>query len=170
LAEEVEMAIKIRPIVLQDATGYRRCLGTIAKERLYGFDESMSLAAIRGQVRDNLRRKHPFLVAVDDDRIVGWAALYGSDLPSKNHCLDLGMGLLPQYREVGLGTKLLTKLLNMARGKIDSVFLTVVRKNKRARNLYRKMGFEPRGGIRNIVKTTYGPDDLMFMQKHLRRE
>ena len=163
------MAAKIRPVGLKDAVGYRRCFDVLAKENQYGFEGgAMPMPKVRAQVRDALRRKMPFLVAVDGERVVGWAAVYGVDMPSRRHCVDLGMGLLPEYREVGLGTKMLARLLKMCRGKFDSVFLTVIRKNKRARKLYRKMGFEPWGGIKKAIKLAYGFDDLLFMQKQLR--
>jgi ribosomal protein S18 acetylase RimI-like enzyme len=164
------MPAKIRAARLKDAAGYSRCFQAIANENRYGFElGAMPLAKGRAQMRNNLRKKVPFLVAVDGQRVVGWAAVYSSGMPSTVHCVDLGMGLLPEYREKGLGTKLLAGILRMCRGKFDSVFLTVIRKNQRARKLYRRMGFEPRGGIKNAVKTAYGTDDLLFMQKQLGR-
>jgi len=164
------VVVKIRPVGPKDAAGYKRCYDVLAKERLYGFEVGvLSLPKVRAQVRHSLRQETPFLVAVDEGRIVGWAAVYGSDLPSISHCVDLGMGLLPEYRGMGLGTKMLAGLLRMCRGKFDSVFLTVVRKNKRARKLYKKMGFEPWGGVKKALKMSYGFDDTLFMQKQMRR-
>jgi ribosomal protein S18 acetylase RimI-like enzyme len=120
-------------------------------------------------VRHSQRKKLPIMVAVDVERVVGWANLFGSDLPSVKHCVDFGMSLHRAYREKGLGTKLMTRTLKMAQGKYDSVVLFVFRKNKRARNLYEKMGFEVCGGTKRGVKLPFGYDDTLFMQKRLRR-
>lgn len=165
------MAVKIRPIVLEDAASYRQCWDFTAKERRYVVEyEAPPLSKVRKQLRTILQKKIPFLVAVDGARVVGFAVVYRWGLPSVEHLGDLGIGLLPEYREVGLGTKLSARVLKMCRGKFDSVHLTVFRKNKRARNLYKKMGFKPCGGIKNAVKgLAYGTDDLLAMQKQIRR-
>ena len=61
------MAAKIRPVGLKDAVGYRRCFDVLAKENQYGFEGgAMPMPKVRAQVRDALRRKMPFLVAVEE--------------------------------------------------------------------------------------------------------
>lgn len=165
------MTVKIRPIVLKDAASYRRAWDATAKERLWAIEfKAPPLSEVRALLRDSLRRKLPFLVAVDGEHIVGWVCVFGPSLPSLRHCVDLGMAILPGYREQGLGTKLLAGLLKMCRGKYDSVALFVFGKNKRAQGLYKKMGFKPCGGIKNAVKgLAYGYDDTLLMQKQLQR-
>ncbi len=80
------------------------------------------------------------------------------------------MFLLPEYREMGLGTKLAAAALKGSRSKFDVVFLEVFGKNKRARKLYEKMGFETCGRIKNYVQgLVYGSDDALLMQKQMRR-
>lgn len=163
------MAVKIRPIVLKDAASYRRCWDEVAKERRYITERrAPPLSDVRAQVRESLRKKTPFLVAVDAKRVVGWTAAYRFGQPSLSHNGRLGMSLLPAYREMGLGTKLMARLLKMSRGKFHVLYLEVFWKNKRARRLYEKMGFEPSGRIKNYVKgLAYGSDDALFMHKNL---
>ena len=165
------MAVKIRPLVLGDAASYRRCWDAVAKERRYITEQKAPpLSETRAQLRQNLRMKNPILVAVDGERVVGWAAVYRRGLPSLSHGGNFGISLLPAYREMGLGTKLTARVLKMSRGKFDSVFLEVFGKNKRARKLYEKMGFKPCGQIKNYVKgLVYGSDDALLMQKQMRR-
>ena len=164
------MAVKIRPIVLKDAASYRRCWDAVAKERRYIVEyKAPPLSEVRANVRKTLRKKTPLLVAADGEHIVGFAAVYGFDLPSISHLGDFGTFLLPDYREMGLGTKLMAGVLKMSRGKFDVVRLAVFRKNKRARKLYIKMGFELCGGTKKSVKLAYGFDDMLFMQKQMRR-
>ncbi len=162
------MAVEIRPIVLEDAASYRRCWDAIAKERRYLTEYiAPPLAEVQSAFRHYLRTKIPFLVAVDGARVVGFAVVYRPDLPSRRHLGDFGMGLLPQYRELGLGTKLITGVLKLSLGKFESVVLTVFRKNKRAINLYEKMGFKPDSGLKKFMKLADGFDDLIYMQKQI---
>lgn len=161
---------KIRPIALKDAASYRMCWDAIGKERLYLTERiAPPLSEVRSQVRGSLRDKTPFLVAVDGKRVVGFASLYRFGLPALSHNARFGIGLLPGYRELGLGTKLMAKLLKMSRRKFDVVYLEVFGKNRRAQKLYRKMGFETCGRIKNYVKgLKYGADDALLMQKQMR--
>lgn len=87
-----------------------------------------------------------------------------------SHGGNFGMFLLPEYRGMGLGTKLMAAILKASRSKFDLVFLEVFGKNKVVRKLYEKMGFEPCGRIKNYVKgLVYGFDDALIMQKQIRR-
>ncbi len=164
------MAVKIRPIVLKDAASYRQCWDTVAKERRsFYWYEAPPLSEVRANLRKSLRKKTPILVAVDDERVVGWAAVYRAGVPSLSHGGDLLMCLLPEYRGVGLGTKLAAGVLKMARGKFDMMLFCVFGKNKSARKLGQKLGFELCGTEKKAVKMAYGFDDLLILQKHLRR-
>lgn len=60
----------------------------------------------------------------------------GEDIP------ELGIAVTPEYRGQGVGTRLLTQLLDAARGKFRAVSLSV-RGNSPAVNLYRRVGFVP---------------------------
>src|SRR5262249_31931594 len=115
------MAVEIRPIALKDAASYRRCWHAVAQERQYIYeDKAPPLAEVRKRLRKSLRKKTPFLVAVDGERVVGWAAVFRPGLPSLSHNGDFGIMLLPDYRGAGLGKKLTTGVLKMSRGKYDS--------------------------------------------------
>lgn len=164
------MAVKIRPIVLEDAASFRQCYDAVAKERRYLFGyKAPPLSAVQARLRKNLREKTPSLVAVDGERVVGWAAVYRAGVPALSHSGDFAIGLLPEYRGMGLGAKLGAGVLKMARGKFDTLLLTVVRKNKRARKLCKKLGFESCGVEKKAVKLAYGFDDVLIMQKQMRR-
>lgn len=164
------MAVKVRPIVLKDAASYRRCWDVVAKERLYLTEQTAPpLSEVRALFRESQRKNTPFFVAMDGERVVGFASVFRFGLPSLSHNARLGIGLLPEYREMGLGTKLMAGLLKACRGKFDILYLEVFGKNKRAQKLYRKMGFEACGRIKNYVKgLTYGSDDALLMQKQMR--
>lgn len=165
------MAVKIRPIVLKDAAGYRQCWETVAKERRYITErKAPPLSEVQAQIRKSVSEKAPFFVAVEGKRVAGFAGVFRRGLPSMSHGGSFGMFLLPEYREMGLGTKLAAAALKGSRSKFDVVFLEVFGKNKRARKLYEKMGFETCGRIKNYVQgLVYGSDDALLMQKQMRR-
>lgn len=165
------VVIKIRPITLKDAASYRRCYNAITKERRYFCEfKAPPLSEVKAQLRNNLRKKAPFLVAVDGERVVGFAAVSRFDVPTLNHNARFGIGLLPRYRDMGLGTKLMAGVLKISRGKFDFLYLEVFGKNKRARKLYERMGFELCGRIKKYVKgLAYGSDDALLMQRQMRR-
>lgn len=54
---------------------------------------------------------------------------------------ELGMAVLPEYRNQGIGTNLLSHLINYAEGSYDSISLSVAEGNP-ALSLYRRLGFE----------------------------
>lgn len=165
------MAVRIRPLALKDAASCRQCWDIVAKERRYITErKAPPLSEVRAQARNSLGDKIACLVAVDGERVVGFAAVYRLGLPTLSHNGKFGMFLLPEYRGMGFGTKLIAELLKKCRSKFDVLYLEVFWKNNRARKLYRKMGFEPCGRIKNYVKgLTYGSDDALLMQKQLRR-
>jgi L-amino acid N-acyltransferase YncA len=164
------MSVKIRPIVLEDAAGYRRAWDAVAREGRYFYEEKAPpLADVRKRLRGSLRKKTPFLVAVDDGSVVGWAAMFSSDIPSLRHCGIVGIALLPEYREKGFGTKLMKGILKLSRGRFEQVLIDVLGKNKRAQGLYKKMGFKQCGRFTKHVKLSGGYDDMLFMEKSLAR-
>jgi ribosomal protein S18 acetylase RimI-like enzyme len=58
----------------------------------------------------------------------------------------LGIGILPAYRDRGIGTALMTRTLEAARRrKMRKIELEVLADNKRAIALYRKLGFVREG-------------------------
>ena len=163
------MALKVRPLVLKDAASFRLCWDLVAKERRYfSWYEAPSLSKTRAFLRECLHKKSPILVAVDGERVVGWAGVFRAGLPSLSHNGDLLVMILPEHRGKSLGTKLTTGVLKQSRGKFESVLFCVFRKNKRARHLGKKMGFKPGAVEKKYVRLADGFDDLLITQKQMR--
>jgi ribosomal protein S18 acetylase RimI-like enzyme len=84
-------------------------------------------------------------IASEMDNLAGaiWARLdrydqledYGCPYPA------LGMAILPDYREQGAGTFLMTKFIESLRPRLDGLRLGVHPENKHAKHLYEKFGF-----------------------------
>jgi L-amino acid N-acyltransferase YncA len=164
------MAVKIRPVALKDAANFRRCYAAIAKEGQYIFPpKTPSLAFLRADLRNLLRTKTTFLVAVDGQQIVGWVIVGRPGTPSLSHCGDVKLFLLLRYKGTGVDAELVTRALKMSRGKFESLLFYCFRKDEHARKLGAKLGFMLRGHESKFAKLAYGFDDLLIMQRHLSR-
>jgi putative acetyltransferase len=99
------------------------------------------------------------LVAVDSDRMVGWSTIHKYSHPRRKGVCDLGMYLRQDFQNVGLGTAMLSRLLELAeREKLHRISLTVVADNRIAVHLYEKFGFKTEG----IMRDGYLGDDAKY--------
>jgi RimJ/RimL family protein N-acetyltransferase len=97
--------------------------------------------------------------------IAGYAAQQGSKQAHK--ALLWGMYIRPAARNAGLGKKLVTSVLDHARGRVEMVQLTVVSENETARRLYAGMGFVEYGLERRALKQDGRYYDEVLMVKFL---
>jgi ribosomal protein S18 acetylase RimI-like enzyme len=95
-----------------------------------------------------LEHDHGFLaIDIDAQQPVGavWTRLFTGDERGYGYVDDetpeLSIAVLPEYRGYGLGTQLLTRLLDSAEGKYPAVSLSVHQHNP-AFKLYQRLGFE----------------------------
>lgn len=78
------------------------------------------------------------LIAVLGESVIGWSFIW--DLVSKEPVF--GLAVADVYQGRGLGTALMTKVLDWARYQaLPAVFLTVVQDNEVAKHLYERLGF-----------------------------
>jgi RimJ/RimL family protein N-acetyltransferase len=157
----------IVPITRKHITGFRKCLDAVARERRYlVWLEARPLPAIRKFVLEGLRKDNPQLVALQDDRVVGWCDIWRPELPVYNHVGVLGMGVLKEFRGRGLGWRLIEATLKCARDVgIERVELTVYASNKRAIRLYESVGFVHEGVKRKGRKLDGKYEDVLMMAK-----
>ena len=147
-------AIEIVPIAQSHIDGFHRALDIVARERRYlAFLEAPPLEATRTFVLDNIKRGHPQFVAVSaKSEVVGWCDVMPMGRPTQTHRGVFGVGLLPQFRGQGIGTKLTKKALAAARAfGLHRVELTVREHNTGAIELYKKEGFGIEGVQRDAV-------------------
>jgi ribosomal protein S18 acetylase RimI-like enzyme len=148
-------AIEIVPIGQGHIEGFHRALDIVARERRYlAFLEAPPIESTRAFVLDNIKRGHPQFVAVSaKSEVVGWCDVTPmSSRPTQAHRGVFGVGLLPQFRGQGIGTKLIRSALAAARAfGLHRVELTVREHNTGAIELYKKEGFEIEGLQRDAV-------------------
>jgi RimJ/RimL family protein N-acetyltransferase len=83
--------------------------------------------------------EHLLLVLRIKDRPIGWCRLFPTDIPWE---ATLGIGLLPTYRNQGLGTCLVQQAVKWAENRdLSHLELTTRRENWRAIHVFEKCGF-----------------------------
>lgn len=93
-------------------------------------------------------------VAEDDERIVGFLVFTRNSMKRLNHTGLFGMGILEGYRNQGVGTKLLSQLIDWAKTQegIEKICLGVFSANERAIKVYEKIGFKIEGREKRQIK------------------
>lgn len=94
------------------------------------------------------------LVALHQNEIIGNIDLTGSARKIMEHTAMVGMGMLAEWRNFGLGTKLMEAAIAWAKENpiLELLWLQVYTQNSPGVNLYRKMGFSENGLIKNYFK------------------
>lgn len=151
--------VEIVPINPDHIASFHRTLDVVARERRYlSFVEAPPLESTRAFVLDMIAKGYPQFVVCDaspqgvqnsvqmsvqdDVNVVGWCDVTPKSGPIEARVGVLGMGLLPQYRHQGLGTRLMARALQAARAfGFARVELSVYRSNRNAIALYEKAGF-----------------------------
>lgn len=96
------------------------------------------------------------VVAFYNDRIVGDAHIFKFPHSRRKGTGDTVIYLHQDFHNVGLGTKMLTKLIELAKKEgLPRIGLSVIAGNKRAIHLYQKFGFK----IDGVMKETYLGED-----------
>lgn len=112
------------------------------------------------------------LVAEHENRIIGNIDLTGSRRKAMEHTAVIGMGMLKEWRNAGLGTALLSSAVEWARQNpiLELVWLQVYTANAAGLGLYRKMGFIENGVIQNFFKHEGSYFDNLTMVKDVSKE
>ena len=157
--------IVIRPIALADIEQFQRVTDAVMRERRFlAFVEAFPIEEVAAFVARNLRLRNPHVVADHRGRIVGWCDIRRETIPVYAHTGHLGMGLLPDYRGRGIGTRLLRAAIDAARtAGFERIELSVYAGNARAVALYRKSGFALEGTRVRGKKLDGEYDDVHMM-------
>lgn len=98
------------------------------------------------------------IAATDNNKIIGTCGIdFIADKIKMRHRAGLGIGLLKDYTNIGLGTILLNKCIDTARKNgFEQIELEVYEDNSRAFHLYQKSGFKVTGVIPRAFKLKDG--------------
>lgn len=95
-------------------------------------------------------KKNLFLVAVIDDKIVGFSRCEGNLLKRFAHKVEFGVCVLKDYWGYGIGKNLLKESITWAdANEVKKITLNVLETNEKAIQLYEKFGFKKEGLLEN---------------------
>lgn len=94
------------------------------------------------------------LIAEFDNEIIGNIDLTGNRRKIMEHTAVIGMGMLKKWRNSGLGTALLKLAIEWAKENslLELLWLQVYTDKELALSLYRNIGFEENGVMKNFFK------------------
>jgi RimJ/RimL family protein N-acetyltransferase len=154
--------LRLRPAAEDDAASLIRAIDSIRREQVYFVNSRFEVSEQQGRafIARVKQGGDLLLVALDGDAIVGWVRLVHAQAEFQRHTAQLGVGVIRQYREAGLGTELMDRALKWAaENRIEKVNLGVRASNKRAIALYDKFGFVQEGYRLRDIKDGQGRYD-----------
>ena len=94
------------------------------------------------------------LVAEYENNIIGNIDLTGKQRKVMEHTAVIGMGILKEWRNIGLGTKLISLIIEWSKKNpiLELIWLQVYTENKLGLGIYHKMGFVESGVVKNFFK------------------
>ena len=102
---------------------------------------------------DSEESKNLFLVAEVHNRIVGFSRCEGSNLKRLSHKVEFGVCILKEFWGYRMGKSLLQQSIHWAdENEIKKISLQVLETNEKAIQLYKKLGFEIEGILKNDKK------------------
>ena len=99
---------------------------------------------------DTEKSRNLFLVCEANEEIVGFSRCEGNELKRMAHKLEFGVCVLKDFWGYGIGTNLLKESIKWAdTNEIKKMTLNVLETNEKAILLYKKLGFEQEGVLKN---------------------
>jgi ribosomal protein S18 acetylase RimI-like enzyme len=148
------MSVSIVPIALSHAESFHACLDAVAREkRFLAQTKAAPLERVTEFVQSSVSSNAAQLVALEANRVVGWADVFPSWADAISHCGQLGMGVVAEYRGQGIGRRLIDQCIAKAwqRG-ITRIELEVRTDNERAIHLYERVGFSRESTKRRAMR------------------
>lgn len=141
------MSVVLRQIREEDVDGFRAAIDLVAQERKYlALLQAPPVEQVRAFVKRSIENGYPQVVAISEDKVVGWCNVPPASRAVSAHVGDLFMGLVPEWRGKGLGEQLLRNGIQAADAfGFLRIELGVFAKNTAAISLYRKVGFIEEG-------------------------
>ena len=138
---------KILPISEEYIESFCMAVDEVARESKYlAFLKGPALPMVRAFVLENIKDNWPHVIAIINNKVVGWCDIISLHRHVHEHVGSLGMAVLASYRGQGIGKALMKVALAQAHTKgLTRIELTVRENNKNAIALYKKFGFKEEG-------------------------
>jgi RimJ/RimL family protein N-acetyltransferase len=107
-------------------------------------------------------KNHLLLVPETSGKIIGWCRLFPNDCSNEKQ-VELGIGILKDFRRLGIGRQLLFCVIDWAwSNNINSIVLNVSENNLAAYKFYQQHHFEPIGCKNGSIEMTMQMSALFF--------
>jgi RimJ/RimL family protein N-acetyltransferase len=167
----------VRPATLEDASAQLALYQQLTKETDFLLMTGQESAAITLADEQAFMRtfcnnaRHLFLLAEINGRLAGNVSVKQSGYDKEKHIGQLGIAVLHEYWNMGIGRRLMTAALRWAEKheELEIIHFNVFANNERAIQLYRNFGFMEYGRLQEAFKLadgTYG--DSIFMSKRIK--
>ena len=151
---QTENEIVITSMAPEHFESFHRALDRVARERQFLLLlEAPSLEDTSTFVAANLKDGNPFFVALCEDQVVGWCDIRRHGFETISHRGTLGIGILPGFRDQGIGHRLMMAAIDQAaKSGFKRIEFDVRADNATAIALYEKCGFVKEGEHRMAVQ------------------
>lgn len=136
--------VTIRPARQEDISGIVGVIRQVTSQRRYVVAESVEqqLSGDSTLVDTDLEDQH-FFVAVVDDEVVGWCGLDVPEMDKLSHTAELTLGVLEEYRGMGIGEHLMERAMDWAEdGGLHKVYNSIPSVNEDAIEFLERHGWE----------------------------
>lgn len=149
--------------------GFYAALGSVASERIYLEMTEAPVKEKTAAFQSKLIASNaPVYYALVGGQVVGWCDVCLSENPRQKHRGSMGMGIINGFRGIGIGTKLLSAVLDHAKQiGLEKIELHVYTANTPAIALYKKFGFVEEGLIKKYRKLDGEYFDALMMARFL---
>lgn len=156
--ETERVDFKIRPARQEDLAGIVGAIRRVAEEKTYIVAENVAeeIDHQDALLRHNEVESRMFFVATVDNDVVGWVHINAPGLEKLKHTAELTVGVLDEYRGMGIGTHLLNRGLEWAASNgYEKVYNSVPSTNRDAIDFLEKNGW----GIEAVRENHYKIDE-----------
>jgi L-amino acid N-acyltransferase YncA len=160
--------VEVRLLQEDDKVRLRRFFERIPEEDRYYLKESVTAPWVILEWTSNIDLDRVFpVVAVAGDEIVADATLHRSRSPARGHVGELRIVVDPEYRERGLGRRLIQELLDISDGLgLTKVFFELVAQREEAAIMAAiSLGFREVATLTDRVRDMWGNfQDLVLLE------
>ncbi|MEI7424655.1 MAG: GNAT family N-acetyltransferase [Candidatus Staskawiczbacteria bacterium] len=173
LADKKIIIRKFNKSDLKNAKAFQAYVNALVKENaMIGLNEKVDMKGEREYLNNAVKKskKKIHLVAMYDGSPVGASNIILEKKVS-SHIGTFGISIAKDYRGIGLGKKLMTEIIELAKKKLDPkpkiIQIKVYATNKPAIALYKKMGFKIVAKLPKQVQYKGKLVDDFIMNKYL---
>ncbi|MBM3941491.1 MAG: GNAT family N-acetyltransferase [SAR202 cluster bacterium] len=161
-------AVEIRPLQDGDKIRLAHFFERIPESERYYLKENVTSPEVIAHWTNNIDfdRVVP-LVAISNDQIVADATLHRSRAPARRHVGELRVVVDPEFRELGLGRRLIRELLDIASemGLNKATFELVAQRETAAIMAAESVGFQVVATLKGRIRDMWGNyQDLVMME------